>query len=462
MYKFKVIFYTRGKFVKDPELKYDGGEVYAFSGQDVDYWCFFEACDLVKSIDPEFDFNMIKMWWKHEEGSFEADLKPFRDDGDSAELAAYAVGHETEVEIYCEPKPDEGELTFMDFVRRKGKGKSCASEKEPLGECSGDSSDESIKDVHFDDGEEERMHGFEDDFEEVVGVGVTSEIRSPPVTNNDVPNEPDNNIFITEEMAKAHVIEEEYMTYELDSGANDESGDDRPCVIRQFKDAILKHNVLNGREVKFEKNDANRCRVVCKDKEKCDYTVLCSRVLTSTTFRIKILYSKHKRGRQFFNKSAKADWVVKVIVDGLKNNTKMKLNDVVADVMLRYATEIPGYRAFKARQIARQIVEGDSSKQFNLLWSYGAELRRASPGNTFKHNTTCSGEGLNPRFERCYMCFDGTKMTLKKACRLFIGLDGCHLKHKYGLILLIAVGRDPNDQYLQIAFGVVENESKDT
>ncbi|XP_058762568.1 uncharacterized protein LOC131635949 [Vicia villosa] len=485
MSKFKVIFYTRGKFVKDPELKYDGGDMYAFSGQDSDYWSFFEACDLVKSIDPEFDFEMVKMWWKHEAGSFEADLNPFRDDGDSAELAAYVIGHGTEVEIYCEPKPDEGELSFMESVRQKGKGKSCASEKEPLHECSGDSSDESIKDVHFDDSEEERMNGFEDDFEELVGVGKTSEVRSPPVTNNVVPNETDNNIFITDEMGKAHVIEEEYMTDELDSGADDDSGDDRPCVIRfnaeesftkdfvfkvgmefrslkQFKDAILEHNVLNGREVKFVKNDANRCRVVCKDKEKCDYTVLCSRVLTSTTFRIKTLYSKHKCGRQFFNRCAKADWVAKVIVDGLKNNTKMKLNDVEADVRLRYATEIPGCRAFKARQIARQIVEGDSSKQFNLLWSYGAELRRASPGNTFKLNTTCSGEGLNPRFEKCYMCFDGTKMALKKACRPFIGLDGCHLKHKYGGILLIAVGRDPNDQYLPIAFAVVENESKDT
>ncbi|XP_058752080.1 uncharacterized protein LOC131625205 [Vicia villosa] len=485
MSKFKVIFYTRGKFVKDPELKYDGGDMYAFSGQDSDYWSFFEACDLVKSIDPEFDFEMVKMWWKHEAGSFEADLNPFRDDGDSAELAAYAVGHGAEVDIYCEPKPDEGELTFMESVRQKGKGKACASEKEPLHECSGDSSDESIKDVHFDDSEEERMNGFEDDFEELVGVGKTSEVRSPPVTNNVVPNETDNNIFITDEMGKAHVIEEEYMTDELDSGADDDSGDDRPCVIRfnaeesftkdfvfkvgmelrslkQFKDAILEHNVLNGREVKFVKNDANRCRVVCKDKEKCDYTVLCSRVLTSTTFRIKTLYSKHKCGRQFFNRCAKADWVAKVIVDGLKNNTKMKLNDVVADVRLRYATEIPGCRAFKARQIARQIVEGDSSQQFNLLWSYGAELRRASPGNTFKLNTTCAGEGLNPRFEKCYMCFDGTKMALKKACRPFIGLDGCHLKHKYGGILLIAVGRDPNDQYLPIAFAVVENESKDT
>jgi hypothetical protein len=36
------------------------------------------------------------------------------------------------------------------------------------------------------------------------------------------------------------------------------------------------------------------------------------------------------------------------------------------------------------------------------------------------------------------------------------------LKNKYGGQLLIVVGRDPNEQYLPLAFAVVETESKDT
>jgi hypothetical protein len=41
-------------------------------------------------------------------------------------------------------------------------------------------------------------------------------------------------------------------------------------------------------------------------------------------------------------------------------------------------------------------------------------------------------------------------------------VDGCHLKTKYGGQLLIAVGRDPNDQYFPLAFGVVETETKES
>jgi hypothetical protein len=105
---------------------------------------------------------------------------------------------------------------------------------------------------------------------------------------------------------------------------------------------------------------ANRCRVLCKFKNECHYLIFCSRVIRTTTFRVKTRF-----------------------VDRLKNNEKFKLNEVVDEVRTRFSTEIPEHRAFKARQ----VVEGDSSNQYNhsLLWSYSAELRRASAGkNTCK------------------------------------------------------------------------------
>lgn len=44
---------------------------------------------------------------------------------------------------------------------------------------------------------------------------------------------------------------------------------------------------------------------------------------------------------------------------------------------------------------------------------------------------------------------------------LVIGVDGCHLKNKYGGIFLAAIATDPNDQYLPLAFAVVESENKE-
>ena len=43
-----------------------------------------------------------------------------------------------------------------------------------------------------------------------------------------------------------------------------------------------------------------------------------------------------------------------------------------------------------------------------------------------------------------------------------IGLNGCFLKGYYGGQILAAIGRDPNDQMMPIAFAVVEGETKDS
>lgn len=44
----------------------------------------------------------------------------------------------------------------------------------------------------------------------------------------------------------------------------------------------------------------------------------------------------------FIQKKAKVDWVAKMIVDKLKNNSKMRLNEVIADVRLIFTIEITG------------------------------------------------------------------------------------------------------------------------
>ncbi|CAK8531918.1 unnamed protein product [Lathyrus sativus] len=143
---FKVIFYTKGYFVKDTMLKYEGGEVYAFNGQDNESWSFFEACDLIKGMDHGFEYNNVKMWWKHGDGTLKNALRPFRDDG--------------EVEIYTEAKPSIGNETFMENARKKNKDKICEDEVD-LNTDEG-SSDEDVKDVKFEDSEEERTKGFDE------------------------------------------------------------------------------------------------------------------------------------------------------------------------------------------------------------------------------------------------------------------------------------------------------------
>lgn len=153
----------------------------------------------------------------------------------------------------------------MDKVSENMKGKKCDKEVDN----SSESSDKYVKGIHFDDGEEERMNGFDEGVDE-------DQPRGTSLINGDAKSEPLKESFITQDIGREHIIEEDYMTDELDSGEDDDICDERPSVTRfnekyalskdfifkaiikfsslkQFKNAILDHNVLNGMDVRFEK-----------------------------------------------------------------------------------------------------------------------------------------------------------------------------------------------------------------
>lgn len=112
--------------------------------------------------------------------------------------------------------------------------------------------------------------------------------------------------------------------------------------------------------------------------------------------------------------------------------------------------------------IAKKIIEGDADKQYANLWRYVVELTRVNPGNIVNINVERSLSSIQPRFGSFYFYFEGCKKGFINGCRLFVEVDGCHLKTKYDGQLLIAVGRDPNDQYFPLSFGVVEIERKES
>ena len=47
-------------------------------------------------------------------------------------------------------------------------------------------------------------------------------------------------------------------------------------------------------------------------------------------------------------------------------------------------------------------------------------------------------------------------------CRPLVGLDGCHLKGKFGGHILSSIARDGNDNIFPVALHVVEQENKDS
>lgn len=159
---FKSVFHTKGCFVKDPKVRYEGGDIYEFNRQYFDFWSFFEARDLIKGIDSAFNVVDVKIQWKNEEGCLENDLRPFRNNEDAYLLTLFAKKNNFDVERYTQPKLSTCELTYIErLIENQKEHKSVENSVEES-----ESSYESMNGIHFKDNEEERMHGFDEDFDE--------------------------------------------------------------------------------------------------------------------------------------------------------------------------------------------------------------------------------------------------------------------------------------------------------
>ena len=109
--------------------------------------------------------------------------------------------------------------------------------------------------------------------------------------------------------------------------------------------------------------------------------------------------------------------------------------------------------------MALKTVQGSFQEQYKQIYNYAHEVTRANSGSIVKVKVE-DINGLNV-FSRFYVCLKGCKDSFI-SCRPIIALDGCFLKDFYGGELLTAVGRDPNDQMLPLAYVVVEVECKDS
>ena len=156
----------------------------------------------------------------------------------------------------------------------------------------------------------------------------------------------------------------------------------------------------------------------------------------------------------------------------MRRQPNMKLKDIQDVVHEKFTLNITAGKANKAREKAREYVDGAHTQQYNQLWEYCEELRRVNPGNTIlmKVQTFNKGDltvemdlvcGV-PYFERLYVCLEGCKKGFMARCTPIIGLDACYLKTKSGGQLITAVAKDPNEEYFPLAYAVVEAKTKDS
>ncbi|KAK8623432.1 hypothetical protein V6N13_118317 [Hibiscus sabdariffa] len=186
----------------------------------------------------------------------------------------------------------------------------------------------------------------------------------------------------------------------------------------QFKEAVKKYSVANGVKLKFVKNEPKRTRVHCR--ETCPWKLYASYDTRYDCYVVKTYNSEHMCFRNKKSTMLSCKMIQKHFRDIILMNPKMK----VATLKEMCQTEL-GH--MHLRHVSKSS-KGDSQGDARFL------CRRV-----------CKSMG-----------------GWKSGCRPFIGIDGCFLKSVSKGVLLVAIGRDGNNQMFPVAWAIVEREGKES
>ncbi|XP_052110145.1 uncharacterized protein LOC107464691 [Arachis duranensis] len=211
----------------------------------------------------------------------------------------------------------------------------------------------------------------------------------------------------------------------------------------EFKDCATAYAVSSGRGLRFSKVDLRRVKVECV--EGCEWYAYCGKLKHERSWQLKSCNNKHNKhncSRELKIGIMHAKWLSKVFLNKIAENPKIKLTTLMRKAYTKWNVELTKSKASRTNP-------GSS-----------VHLKVQRPPE-FASERPVPGVDLRPRFERVYVMLDACRRSFM-ACRPMIGLDGCFLKIPYGGWLLIAMGWDPNDQILPIAYAVFEAETKDS
>ncbi|XP_043705504.1 uncharacterized protein LOC122655369 [Telopea speciosissima] len=156
------------------------------------------------------------------------------------------------------------------------------------------------------------------------------------------------------------------------------------------------------------------------------------------------------------------EWVAEKLYEELKADLRMSREAMLAIFLKRFGLQVSYMKLWRARKVAHEWNEGNHVESYAMLPSYARLVVQTNPGSMFilQYEDRQVDMSTNPVFKRCFECYKTCRDGFVNGCRKFVELDGCHLKGRFGGVLLSAIAVDGNNSIFPLAFGVVEIENK--
>ncbi|XP_020424436.1 uncharacterized protein LOC109950301 [Prunus persica] len=148
--------------------------------------------------------------------------------------------------------------------------------------------------------------------------------------------------------------------------------------------------------------------------------------------------------------------VSSLIVDRIRAKPELKPVEIIHEFKDYYGIDISYYHAWFGKELAKLDVHGDESKSFNELVWYADAVKETNTGSLC---TLDCEAGIN-RFRRFFVSFGGCIAGFQY-CIPLLFIDATFLKSKYKGQLLCASGKNGNQGFYPLAFGVVDSETEE-
>ncbi|BBG93652.1 EF-TU receptor, partial [Prunus dulcis] len=229
----------------------------------------------------------------------------------------------------------------------------------------------------------------------------------------------------------------------------------------EFRLKLCKYALEVGFNFLYAGNDKKRVVAVCSNKklEGCSWRVYASRCEATGSFVIRTLNNVHTcagRIRESKSKMMRSRVVSSLIVDRIRAKPELKPVEIIHEFKDYYGIDISYYHAWFGKELAKLDVHGDESKSFNELVWYADAVKETNTGSLC---TLDCEAGIN-RFRRFFVSFGGCIAGFQY-CIPLLFIDATFLKSKYKGQLLCASGKNGNQGFYPLAFGVVDSETEE-
>nr|KAJ0227649.1 hypothetical protein LSAT_V11C100003630 [Lactuca sativa] len=259
--------------------------------------------------------------------------------------------------------------------------------------------------------------------------------------------------------------------------------------MKELKEKIDMHALETRRNLYYKKNDKLRLRALCrgvvpvinasgvvglntKNKSKgkevnskkvnCSWFLHASRSNTESPWFVRTLNDNHTCLQSRKIRACTATFISKRIMDQIDTNPGIPLRALQEQLQKDFEVGVSIDKVFRAKAIATKTVEGDYTKQYEILRDYVLELQATNVDTTVKIDVYSEQNPSNPmrRFKRIYICLGPLKKGFKAGLRDLLGFDGVHMKGPFPGQVLTVVGLDSNNGIYPLAYAIVETENK--